>query len=152
VSARRGEDAVLARLRRRLARAGNRFLGDDAAVLQADRDLAVTVDQHQVGVHFHASADVRQWGERLVRVALSDVAAMGGDPRWALLAVSGVSGGALDRLLATVASTCRRFGADLAGGDLARGDRAGASLTVLATRPPRGRWVRRAGGRPGDRL
>ncbi|MGH9464028.1 MAG: AIR synthase related protein, partial [Thermoanaerobaculia bacterium] len=121
-----GEDAVLARLRRRLARVGNRYLGDDAALLGIRPDLAVTVDQHRVGVHFPADADVGQWSERLVRVTLSDVAAVAGSPRWAFLAVSGVRGSELDRLLATVAASCRRFGTALAGGDIAGGDHAGA--------------------------
>ncbi len=147
-----GEDQVLERLRRGLARAGNRYLGDDAAFLRPAGDIAITVDQHVEGVHFRVGHDVGAWAERLVRVTLSDVAAVGGKPGWALLAVSGVRGAELDRLLATVALSCRRFGAALAGGDISGGDRAGASLTVAARRPPRGRWVRRSGGRAGDRL
>src|SRR5690606_13262365 len=65
-------------------------IGDDCAVLNlaAGKSLAVTVDTLVEGVHFPAGADPELLAQRALRVNLSDVAAMGGEPQWFTLALT----------------------------------------------------------------
>ncbi|MGH2406259.1 MAG: thiamine-phosphate kinase, partial [bacterium] len=82
-----GEFGLLARLRARL---GSPFLGDDAAVLPQtpDRHLLATVDVQIDGVHFlRELMTPQQIGRRAIAVNVSDIAAMGGSPRYALISL-----------------------------------------------------------------
>lgn len=145
------EDAILGRLRRRLARHGADRLGDDAAILPGGAgSWAVTVDQQIEGVHFPSGTPTRSWSRRLVAVCLSDVAAMGGLPVYAFLALQATSDLDVGTALSAVADACGGHGVELSGGDITSDRRVGASLTVLARPVPGGRWLRRSAARPGD--
>jgi thiamine-monophosphate kinase len=65
-------------------------VGDDAALLRPTpgRALAVSSDMLVAGRHFFADADARLLGHKALAVNLSDLAAMGARPRWALLALA----------------------------------------------------------------
>jgi len=65
-------------------------VGDDAAVLQvpADRRLVAAMDTVVEGVHFPVGTAARHIGHRALAVNLSDLAAMGAEPAWALLSLS----------------------------------------------------------------
>ena len=63
-------------------------VGDDAAVLACDGQLAVTVDSLVAGRHFPDGTAPHVLGYRLMAVNLSDLAAMGASPRWCTLASS----------------------------------------------------------------
>ncbi|MEQ1526614.1 MAG: AIR synthase related protein, partial [Gallionella sp.] len=65
-------------------------VGDDAALLQvsAGNVLAVSSDMLVCGTHFFADADPYLLGHKTLAVNLSDMAAMGANPRWATLALS----------------------------------------------------------------
>src|SRR5437763_13160217 len=62
-------------------------VGDDAAIIApaAGCDLAVSVDMLVEGRHFSAGVDPRSLGHKALAVNLSDMAALGATPRWALL-------------------------------------------------------------------
>lgn len=144
---------MLAGLRRRLARRGHDRLGDDAAVLPGGpTSWAVTVDQQIEDVHFPRGTPAAVWGRRLVAVCLSDVAAMGGRPSYAFLALQASADLDVRSALEAVADACAEHDLELAGGDIATDRRAGASLTVLARPTPGGRWLSRSTARPGDTL
>lgn len=126
-------------------------VGDDCAVLElGDITWVVASDMLVSGHHFKDWAAPEDVGYKAVAVNASDVAAMGGTPRFVL-----VSGGAADpgtalRCFEGVLEACKRFGVYLLGGDTTR---AGA-LTVdaailgeLAAEP-----VLRSGARHGDLL
>jgi thiamine-monophosphate kinase len=148
-----GEDALLAGLRRRLARRGHDRLGDDAALLPGGgASWAVTVDQQIEGVHFPPDTPAARWARRLVAVCLSDVAAMGGRPLYAFLALQAAAGLDVRVALEAVADACAAHGTELAGGDIAADRRSGATLTVLARLVAGGRWLRRSAARPEDSL
>lgn len=127
--------------------------GDDAAVLD-EPDLVVSTDLSVEGVHFR-----REWlgaaeiGFRAVSAALSDVAAMAGEPLGVLISVALPPEGGSEtwRELGTgVAAACESVGAALLGGDLARSPGPlMLDVTVLgrATEP-----VLRSGAQPGDEL
>ncbi len=146
-----GEDALLRWLRARLPRGGAR-LGDDTARLPAQGPLAVTVDQQIEGVHFGTGLDGATVGRRLLAVNLSDLAASGARPRWALLALTLPDGYDAKPLLRGLLAGCRAHGVELVGGDLARGPRLAAALTLAGAVEPRGATLARDRARAGDAL
>ncbi len=145
-----GEDELLRWLRRRLPRGGR--LGDDAARLPAQGALAVTVDQQIEGVHFPAGLDGALVGRRLLAVNLSDLAASGARPRWALLALTLPAGYDAKPFLRGLLAACHDHGVELAGGDLARGPRLAASLTLAGAIGSSGASLARDRARPGQTL
>lgn len=148
-----GEDRLLGWLRRRFDLP---LLGDDAAILPAGGDrsgFAVTVDSQIEGVHYPAGLDPALIARRLLAVNLSDLAAMGATPAFALLALSAAPGFDHRRFFLSFVPACQEAGLTLAGGDLAKSPGGTvATLTLLGTRPPRGRWLGRAGAEPGQAL
>ncbi len=126
-------------------------IGDDCAVLRfGDALWVAAADMLVAGRHFKEWASPEDVGYKAVAVNVSDVAAMGGVPRFVL-----TSGGAEDaetalRCMEGVLRACEEFGAYPLGGDTT----GAAALTVdvsilgqLAHAP-----VLRSGGRPGDLL
>lgn len=65
-------------------------IGDDAALIKAtdNKELAISTDTLVCGKHFFADADPYKLGYKSLAVNLSDMAAMGAKPRWALLALT----------------------------------------------------------------
>src|SRR5687767_3961303 len=65
-------------------------IGDDAAVIRqySDRDFVLTTDLLVEGIDFHPQATPPQLlGHKALAVSMSDIAAMGARPRWALASV-----------------------------------------------------------------
>lgn len=128
--------------------------GDDCALLApaAGMELAITTDMLVSGTHFLPDADPCQLGWKTLAVNLSDLAAMGAKPRWALLA--GSLPGADEPWLAAFAdglfACAERYGVDLVGGDITRGP---LNLCVTALgEVPTGAALRRDGAQAGDDL
>ncbi len=126
--------------------------GDDAALVQAGGEtLALAVDTLIEDVHFPADAPARSVGHKLLAVNLSDLAAMGAEPAWALLALTlrNVDESWLADLRDGLDGLARAHGVALVGGDTTRGERITASVFVAghAERP-----MRRDGARLGDDL
>ena len=131
--------------------------GDDCAVVRlpgAKEDLLFTVDPIVEGHHFDSSATDAQIGRKAVARATSDIAAMGGRPRWMLLSLlvpRGFDAGRLERIFASAAKTAAGFGAAIVGGDTGEGDKLTLSVTVIGT-VARGKALLRSGARAGDAL
>jgi thiamine-monophosphate kinase len=133
-------------------------IGDDAAVVAPTRNAqtVLTTDALIEGVHFDrryfTPADI---GYRALAVNLSDLAAMGATPRWALLsmALSGDSAVAdVEALVAALAALAARHGTRVVGGNLSRSP-GPLMIDVVAVGEVRPRRVlTRSGGRPGDEL
>jgi len=127
-------------------------VGDDAALLSvgAGMQLVVSTDLLVSGTHFLADTDAQRLGHKALAVNLSDMAAMGARPRWAMLALAlpavdeaWLSAFALGlRTLAEVHST------ELVGGDTTRGPLT-IGITILGE-VPRGQALRRDRAQPGD--
>jgi thiamine-monophosphate kinase len=144
------EDALLRRLRSRLGPSS--LIGDDAAILAFQGEVAVTIDSQIAGVHFVPGLDPAHVARRLLAVNLSDLAAMGAEPGHAFLALSAPPDFDRERFFRAFTEACRLWNVTLAGGDLARCDQVVATLTLIGTKPEGGRWLRRRDARPGHDL
>lgn len=129
-------------------------VGDDAALLgvPADCDLVAATDTLVAGVHFPEDSPPASIGHRALAVNLSDLAAMGARPAWALLALTLPSAGEawLDEFAAALDALARAHAVALVGGDTTRGPLT-VTVTLLGT-VPRGSALTRAGGGAGDAL
>jgi thiamine-monophosphate kinase len=125
-------------------------VGDDAAVLEIDGLAAVTVDTLVAGVHFPDGMSAQHLGYRLMAVNLSDLAAMGAQPRWCTLALTLPSAEEawLEDFSRGLFELAERYGVSLVGGDLTRGPLT-ATLQLIG-RVERGRVLTRSGGEVGD--
>jgi len=135
-----------------------RSIGDDCAVLRPQggrEDMLLTTDLLVEGVHFRRQTlSAAQTGYRALARALSDIAAMGGAPKWCLLSIAlpdwtdsrwvrGFFAGAL-RLARSTRTT-------LVGGDLARASELACDVVLIGA-APRGKALRRDTARAGDRI
>lgn len=155
------EAALIERIRRALpsrerGRGDLRIgIGDDAAILRLSGrpEWVLTCDMFLENVHFLANAHPPDAvGYKALARATSDLAAMGGRPRYFLLSLALPSHRTsqwLDGVLRGMSRGARRFGLVLAGGDTAQNATVAISITVLGE-APRGRAVTRAGARAGD--
>jgi thiamine-monophosphate kinase len=128
-------------------------VGDDGAVLRpaAGRDLVSVVDTTVAGVHFPASLHPGDVGYRAVAVNVSDIAAMGGRPRWMTMALT--LDEADDRWLRAfsrgVFDAGDEYGVELVGGDVTRGSEKVISIQVTGD-VEAGKVLTRAGAEAGD--
>jgi thiamine-monophosphate kinase len=133
-------------------------IGDDAALvaIKSRHELILTTDMSVEDVHFtrrlHPPEAV---GHRALARSLSDVAAMGGVPRYVLvsLAISKeVTRDWVSRFYRGMLALGRRFGVRLVGGDTALVP-GGTFIDVLvAGEVPRDKALRRSGARTGDQI
>jgi thiamine-monophosphate kinase len=133
---------------------GASVIGDDCALLAAPTGLAlaVTTDLLAEGTHFLPGTDARRLGHKSLAVNLSDLAAMGADPRWFLLALALPE--ADESWLAAFAegmfAIADAHRIELVGGDTTRGPRT-ISITAIGTLPP-GYALRRDAAAAGEDL
>lgn len=129
-------------------------VGDDAALVSPPpgSELVLALDTIVVESHFPAGLDARFVGHRVLAVNLSDLAAMGAEPAWALLGLTlpSVDEHWLTGFSAGLDALARRSGVALVGGDTTRGPLT-ASI-ALAGFVPSGQALRRSGASPGDDL
>ena len=131
-------------------------VGDDAAVLRAPRgeDLVVTVDAVVEGVHFDGRFRAEEVGWKALAVNLSDLAAMGARPLWALCALATPRGESRARLAGVgrgLGACARAQGIALAGGNVTRARDLALTVTVVGA-VRRGRALLRRGARAGDAI
>jgi thiamine-monophosphate kinase len=129
-------------------------VGDDAALLRisSGMELAVSTDMLVSGTHFFADADPSMLGHKTLAVNLSDMAAMGAQPRWATLAIAlpEANEAWLERFSAGFFALAQQYGVELIGGDTTRGP-----LTLCVTimgEVPQGTALLRGGAQIGDEV
>lgn len=131
-------------------------IGDDCAVYRpsgsAD-DWLLTTDWLIENVHFrrhtHPASAV---GWKALARGLSDIAAMGGEPRLCLLSLALAPWCGrlwMEAFFRGFRSLARAAGVTLVGGDLARAERVACDIVLLGA-VPKGEALRRDGARPGD--
>jgi len=128
--------------------------GDDCALVQPSpgKQLAVTTDMLVAGTHFLPDTDPKNLGWKALAVNLSDLAAMGAQPRWVTLA--GALPSVDETWIAAFASgffnCAREYGVDVIGGDTTKGP-LNVCITAIGEVEP-GRALRRDGAKPGDQI
>jgi len=130
-------------------------VGDDAALLEPvpDHTLVLTTDTLVAGRHFpEHEFPPAALGHRALAVNLSDMAAMGADPAWALLSLTlpEVAESWVEDFSDAFSTLAERTGVALVGGNLARGPMS-VSVTLVG-QVGHGKALTRAGARAGDTL
>lgn len=129
-------------------------IGDDAALLDspAGCDLVAAIDTLVDGVHFPHGCPAASVGHRVLAVNLSDLAAMGAKPAWALLALTlpNIDESWLSEFAAGFNDLARSHDLALVGGDTTSGPLT-ATIQVLG-HVPRGQALLRSGAKPGDQV
>ncbi len=132
--------------------------GDDCAVVRVagDRthDLLLKSDPVIEQVHFTAQASGQAIGHKALGRALSDIAAMGGEPIWALVdlvAPGDVSVALVDRVFQGLLALAKRSGVAVVGGDVSAGPALEIHVFVVG-RVAKGKAILRSGAKPGDSL
>lgn len=132
-----------------------RGMGDDCAVLPpSSRVQLLTVDPVIFGRHFDATSTPAAVGAKLLKRNASDIAAMGGRPRHAVIALTldpRVSRRWLAQFHRGLAAAARRLDIEIVGGDVAQGTGFIASLTLLGTATGN-RVLTRRGAQRGDHI
>jgi thiamine-monophosphate kinase len=132
-------------------------IGDDCAIFRPKPgdDLVFTTDQMIEDVHFRATHKPTAIGERALARSLSDIAAMGGEPRFCLVALATPDGREkwIEAFYRGLLRLANRTGTALAGGDLANSGNHQTHCDVMVCGAvKRGRALRRDGARVGDAI
>ena len=130
-------------------------IGDDAAVLSdiGTHRLAVSMDTLVESVHFPCHANPELLAQRSLRVNLSDMAAMGAQPRWFTLALTlpKVDERWLRGFSRGLHAVAAAFDCQLIGGDTVQGP-LNIGIQIMGTIPDKGAVLRRSGAKSGDLL
>lgn len=136
----------------RPARHTDLSVGDDAALLrlQNGHQLAISTDMLVAGTHFFADAAPYDIGWKALAVNISDMAAMGAQPKWATLAIAIAESNEnwLREFARGFFACADKFNVDLIGGDTTKG-----SLNICVTifgEIPHGQALRRDGAKVDD--
>jgi len=129
-------------------------IGDDGALVRPTPgcELVISTDMLVAGTHFLASADATDLGWKTLAVNLSDMAAMGAQPRWALLAAAlpTATESWIEKFAQGFFACAGQFKVDVIGGDTTKGPR-NFCVTILGE-VPQGAALLRSGARPGDEI
>ncbi len=156
------EPQLIERIRARIPRVRGSSLilgiGDDCAVYRprgSPEDLLFTTDLLVENIHFrrdtHRAADI---GWKALARGLSDIAAMGGEPRFCLISLALAPWNDarwLDGFYRGLGELAARENTAIAGGDLGRSATATCDIVVCGA-APRGKWLGRDTARAGDAI
>jgi len=129
-------------------------IGDDAAVIRIGKGkhLLSTCDMLIEGRHFKKTDDLSGVGYKAMSSSLSDIAAMAGEPRFALLSLgipARLKPKDIDRLLKGIKKAARMFSVDIIGGDTNASDKLTIDICMLGFVEPK-KLVSRSGAKAGD--
>jgi thiamine-monophosphate kinase len=146
------EFELIGRFFRRPAHDAVLGIGDDAALIAPSPgcELAISTDMLVSGRHFFADADPEALGHKTLAVNLSDLAAMGARPRWALLACAlpEADPAWVESFARGLFALAQTHAVELIGGDTTRGP-LNLCVTILGD-VPAGQALRRSGAKLGD--
>ena len=129
-------------------------IGDDAAVLQSPKgNLVATVDTLVEGVHFDLTySSPQELGHKALAVNLSDIAAMGAEPLYALVSLGlkqEMSEIFVTEIYQGMKKLAKRFSVDIVGGNIAQSPSA-LIIDVIALGQVGEKYAKRSGAMVGD--
>jgi thiamine-monophosphate kinase len=135
------ERDLIARIRELFPRTG-----DDAAVIG---NQVITNDVLVENVDFTRDIPLRFVARKSLTINLSDIAAMGGKPRYAIVAIGSLDEERAAAIIEELAGFARENDVEIVGGDLSRAEQLFISVTLIgqAAQP-----ILRSGARRGDRI
>jgi thiamine-monophosphate kinase len=131
-------------------------IGDDAAVWKPSNPYQIaTVDSMVEGIHFtFKTISWRELGWKSVAVNLSDIAAMGGVPLYALISIGlpqNTDVAEVEDLYKGMLQITKKYGVSIVGGDTVSSPFVFISVTVIGcSSNPRGKVLQRSAAKPGD--
>jgi thiamine-monophosphate kinase len=156
-----GEFGLIDRIRSALPEPGQNVvvgIGDDVAVLEGSAESVwlATCDVQMEGAHFLRSSILPQsLGRKALAINLSDIASVGGIPRFALVSLglpADLEVTFIDELYMGLRDEGERYGVEIVGGNISR-SRLGIFIDVfLLGETLRDNVVLRSGAKPGDRI
>lgn len=136
-----------------------KHVGDDCAVLpkDAETDLLVTADMLVEDIDFRLEWTTPEFlGHKALAVSLSDVAAMLGEPKWAMLSIAVPHDlwdtDFVDKFYEGWFGLANEFGVELIGGDVSRSPDKLVIDSTVGGEVARGKAVLRGGAKPGDAI
>ncbi len=132
-------------------------IGDDCAAIDYTKNkyLLLTVDMLIEGVHFDLHKfGAGKVGRKALAASLSDIAAMGGVPKFCLISIglpSHMPVGTIDGFYAGFLKLAKEYGVELIGGDTNRSDKLICDVCVIGEVEKK-YLVRRSGARIGDKI
>ena len=153
-----GETAVIRDILESLADAPGVVVppGDDCAAVRPDPDcdLVLTSDPVIEGVHFEKGTPAGKVGHKAAGRVLSDLAAMGAQPRWILLNIAvppDQPAAYVHDIISAAQALSLDFGAGIVGGDVSRADCVSVNAFACGLLPS-GTALRRAGAKSGESI
>ncbi len=129
-------------------------VGDDGAIVRPSPgcELVISTDMLVSGTHFLPDTNPEDLGWKTLAVNVSDMAAMGAQPRWALLAAAlpAATESWIEKFTRGFFACADAFGVDVIGGDTTRGPR-NFCVTIFGE-VPAGQALLRSGARVGDQI
>lgn len=130
-------------------------IGDDASAWRQDYPVSLaTVDCLTQGVHFNLSTSGwEDLGWKALAISLSDIAAMGGNPEYALVSLGLPDDTEVDHITALyegMIKLANRFGVYISGGNISRSAIVFINTSVFGGIESQDRLLRRSAARPGD--
>ena len=131
-------------------------IGDDAAIVKSPKDkmLVLTTDMLIEGVHFTKDMPPRGIGRKALGCNLSDIAAMGGVPLYALVSL-GISGKIplpfVKKIYGEMEQLARRYGVSIVGGDTVKSNKIIINIALVGQVNSR-QAVLRSGAKAGDQI
>jgi thiamine-monophosphate kinase len=129
-------------------------IGDDAAAWQGDDSIQLaSVDSFIEGVHF--TPQTTPWpdvGGKALAINLSDIAAMGGIPRYALVSLSLPDNSQVEDVAALyngMLKLAKQYGVSIIGGDISNAPLVAITITILGSSPTQ-KLLTRSSARPGE--
>jgi len=131
-----------------------RGIGDDTAVIEWKRDkfLLVTTDMLIEDVHFRRADSPADVGWKAMCCGVSDIAAMGGEPRWAVVSCGfpkNLNFKYVEKIYTGLKKASRRFGVNIIGGDTNSSEKIICDVTMLGEAKKK-ELVLRSGAKVGD--
>lgn len=153
------EEKLIASIRKKVGASSRRVrlgIGDDGAILESPKgSLVATVDTLVEGIHFDlAYWNANEIGYKALAVNLSDVAAMGGDPLYALVSLGlrdTQENGFVEALYEGMTPLLNLFEIDVVGGNIVRSPQS-TFIDITLLGEVNDQWFTRSGAKPGHIL